>query len=206
MRIVTFAGYCWEVHPSKTRRHPGPNLFSDSEENVRVDEDGLHLRITQRENAWHCSEVSLDTPLGFGTYSFTLSSDIAIFDRHTVFGAFLYENDSQEIDIEISPSMVGRNQIQFAIQPWWWWNHRKRVAVAPQGATACSLTWLPTSVIFEVSQTEAATPGVSWTYKKSAIHSQQTARFMFNLWLYKGAPVSAPQHIRISSFSFTPAS
>ena len=205
MRIVTFAGYCWEVHPSKTRRHPGPNLFSDSEENVRVDEDGLHLRITQRENAWHCSEVSLDTPLGFGTYSFTLSSDIAIFDRHTVFGAFLYENDSQEIDIEISPSMVGRNKIQFAIQPWLRWNHRKRINAAPHGATTCSLTWLPTSVIFAAHHSGEAAPGASWTYKKSAIHSQKKAKFMFNLWLYKGAQVLAPEHIVISAFSFTPA-
>ena len=147
--------------------------------------------------------MSLDTPLGFGTYSFTLSSDVATFERHTVFGAFLYEKDNQEIDIEISPSMVGRNKIQFAIQPWLRWNHRKRIDAAPLGATSCSLTWLPTAVIFNVGQAGAVTSDVSWTYKKPGIHSPERAKFMFNVWLYKGAPVSTPQHVLISAFSFT---
>lgn len=205
MRTVTFSGYCWDVPSSKDRRTPGPNIFSDSEENVSVKNDELRLAITNQENKWHSSEVALKTPLGYGTYSFTLHSDISSLARNAVFGAFLYETDVQEIDIEISPAMVGKNKVQFAIQPWLRWNHRKRVAIAPHGKTRYSLTWLSTSVSFSVSQTGFLAPHTSWTYKKSAINSPDVARFMFNLWIYKGSPVVAPQEILLTDFSFTPS-
>lgn len=67
MRTITFSGYRWNVHSSTQKRNPGPNAFSDDEENVSVHDRGLHLAITKHEKKWHCSELELETILGFGT-------------------------------------------------------------------------------------------------------------------------------------------
>jgi hypothetical protein len=68
-KSVRFSGYDWRVKSGSAE--PGPNTFSDGEENVRVDSDGrLHLRITYRDGRWYCAEVVNQRSLGYGTYQF----------------------------------------------------------------------------------------------------------------------------------------
>jgi hypothetical protein len=49
---ISWSGYEWTVRSSDgAAQGPGPNIFSDSRDNVFVDSKGdLHLRITQRED------------------------------------------------------------------------------------------------------------------------------------------------------------
>src|SRR5437667_40636 len=66
-RVIKFSGYDWTVKSSRDRVGPGPNYFSDGEENVRVDERGrLHLRLTQREGRFYCAEVVSRRSFGAG--------------------------------------------------------------------------------------------------------------------------------------------
>src|SRR6266568_3108242 len=102
MRTIEFSGNQWVVKDGgEERRGPGPNYFSSSPENVWVDSQGqLHLKITNRNNRWYCAEVSLEKPLGYGTYEFFVNGRFDQLDPHVVDGLFLYEDDAHEIDIE----------------------------------------------------------------------------------------------------------
>src|SRR5947209_5357603 len=67
-RTLQFSGYDWVVKASDHRVGPGPNYFSDSDENISVDAQGrLHLRLTQRDGRWHCAEVISAQSFGYGT-------------------------------------------------------------------------------------------------------------------------------------------
>ncbi len=75
-RIIHFSGYDWRVGNSKDNRQgPGPNYFSDSKENVWLDDGGnLHLKITHRDGRWNCAKISLLESHGYGTYIFHVAS------------------------------------------------------------------------------------------------------------------------------------
>jgi hypothetical protein len=71
MHTITFAGREWVVKDSADDRFgPGPNYWSA--DNVRIDEDGLHLSINRKNRSWYCAEIYTEIPLGFGDYTFTL--------------------------------------------------------------------------------------------------------------------------------------
>src|SRR5699024_439597 len=73
-RIISFSGFDWKVRSTKNQVGPGPNYFSDSNENVFVDNDGqLHLKITEKDNKWYCGSVEAVKSLGYGTYRFYLA-------------------------------------------------------------------------------------------------------------------------------------
>src|SRR5262245_36873813 len=68
-RTLEFSGYTWSVRANSTPGGPGPNVFSDSAENVWLDEQGrLHMRITHRGENWQCAEITCTAPLGYGTF------------------------------------------------------------------------------------------------------------------------------------------
>lgn len=89
-RQIEWSGYTWDVRDS--RGGPGPNLFSDSEDNVFVDEQGnLHLKIRQNaDGQWTCSEIRLDRSLTFGTYEWEVASRYDRFDPQVVAGLYTY--------------------------------------------------------------------------------------------------------------------
>jgi len=67
-RTISFSGHEWWVKASVGPVGPGPNYFSNSTENVLVDEqEQLHLRITQSrvdsQIVWNCAEVTLKESL-----------------------------------------------------------------------------------------------------------------------------------------------
>src|SRR5712692_11481355 len=72
-RRLSFSGREWTVK-SGNELKPGPNNWSDSVDNVWVDDSGqLHLRITHRNGRWYSAEVATLQLLGFGRYAFYLS-------------------------------------------------------------------------------------------------------------------------------------
>jgi Glycosyl hydrolases family 16 len=105
-KIINFSGYEWVVRP-KGRGGPRDNNWSD--DNVWLDEAGLHLKIThnQEEEKWYCSEIFTTTSLGFGRYQFYVDAPVDRFHPYIVLGLFNYpstakEDGLNEIDIELT--------------------------------------------------------------------------------------------------------
>lgn len=203
MKTISFGGYTWECKESNDARvGPGPNIFSDRL--VGVDEMGMHLFLEKEDGVWKCAEAILTEPLGWGTYTFTLSLLCpTTFEKHAVFGAFLYENDVQELDIEISPSMVGKGLGQFVVQPGSHTGNLSKFTLPRESVMTFHLTWHPETVHFSV-ETALGDLISEWNYPSTGIDSPDTARFIFNLWLYKKAAARIPQQVTITNFSFMP--
>jgi hypothetical protein len=122
-RMIQFSGYDWKVKASTRRVGPGPNYFSDSTDNVWVDNRGLHLRITQRNGNFYAAEVVSDRSFGYGTYRFRVGSNTDNLDPRAVLGLFTWsdapEFHHREIDVEISRwGQPENDDCQFVLQPY----------------------------------------------------------------------------------------
>ncbi len=204
-RIIKFSGYDWIVRTSKDNKvGPGPNLFSDSEENVWVDQDGrLHLKIVQRGGYWYCSGVVLRKSLGYGKYVFYLASDVSKLDQRVVGGLFTYLNDEEEIDIEFSRWSDPDNQdSQFAVQPSELTGNKVRYDLNLQtDLSTHAFNWQPDRIEFFSRQGHGLTVNDDnriheWTYTGNSIPpSRGTERLRLNLWLFRGqVPSDGKEH------------
>jgi len=203
MKIVTFAGYEWEIKQSESPVGPGPNVFSDK--GVYVDAEGMHLSVWYENDTWHCSEAVLSKPLGYGTYAFTVSTPLSPMEKRVVFGAFLYENDTQEIDIEVSRRMVGRDRAQFVIQPGSTRGNIQKYTIPCDTPLSFNIIWTQEQVHFKASKDESSSVLLSeWIYPSAGITSPDVARFIWNLWLFQGKSARHPQSLTIQDFSFSP--
>lgn len=200
MRTVDFAGYAWECKESQGLVGPGPNRFSSS--NVTVDSGGLHLTIAPDQDGWSCAEAVVTTPLGYGTYSFSVETSLQELDSPMVFGAFLYESDTQEIDIEVSPKMVGKGQGQFVVQPGSVRGNLAKFTLSNELPFVGTIVWEPGGVRFSVRESSEE---AVWTYPSAGIEHPDTARWIFNLWLYRGKKPKRPHTLTISGFTFEKA-
>ena len=67
-REIRFAGYDWNVKSGQWLG-PGPNHFSEAEEDLWIDTSGrLHMKIAEREGLWYCTEIVSIDSFGYGTY------------------------------------------------------------------------------------------------------------------------------------------
>jgi len=140
---VSFRGYEWRVRSAPSSRG-GPNLYDAS--NAWVDETGsMHLRATQGEKTWICSEVSLTRSLGYGTYRFVVR-DISHLEPGMVFGMFTWdyaggEQGNREMDIEISRwGDPASKNAQYVVQPFYVAANVSRFS-APEGRLTHELRW-----------------------------------------------------------------
>lgn len=200
-RVIDFSGYNWIVRDTYDRKMgPGPNLFSNSEKNVWVDEKGkLHLKIVKRKGEWYCSEVTLDKKVGYGKYIFYINSSLSSLDENIVAGLFTYLNDHQEIDIEFSRWSVPDNEnSQYVVQPHDFPDNQHRFNLNDSTRnTVHSFEWLENKITFESSfKDHSAEQHVQqWVYKGSHIPKQSNERLKINLWLYKGkSPQQSGSH------------
>ncbi len=118
-RTIEFAGCTWNVRSGGGG--PGPNYWSDSAENVWVDdEDRLHLKIRKIDNKWYCSEVYTQHFTQYGEHRFLIEGRVDLMDKNIVLGLFTYADDQHEIDIEFSKWGVANatNVGSFTVQPY----------------------------------------------------------------------------------------
>jgi len=210
-RTVAFSGSSWAVKSSMGAVGPGPNIFSDSPENVWVDAAGqLHLRITFRDGRWRAAEVILDRSLGYGTYRFTLASPVGRLDPNVVLGLFTWSDNPaynhREIDIELARwgNATSATNAQYTVQPY---DHagNVRTFVLPDSApTTHEFTWAPNRCSFR-SATAADNTIASWRYSGRDVPRAGDERTRINLWLGGGAPPTdgAEVEVVLSRFSFT---
>lgn len=203
---VRFAGRTWGVKESATPVGPGPNLFSAA--NVEVDGRGLHLRIARTGAGWTCAEVVAQGSFGYGTYAWTVASDVMRLDPHAVLGMFTWSDEvdhaNREIDIEFgrlggpSLSSTGRFTVQ-APEPL----SSPAFALPSAPRSRHTLTWLPGRVT-----AASATPGsapVSWSVTDAVVpRPGGGVAPRINLWLFRGVAPASPQHITVESFAYTP--
>lgn len=108
-RTIEFSGYQWDVRPSEESGGPGPNSWDEN--NVSVDSQGfLHLKLTERNGKWYCSELSTQEALGFGRYQFSVLGRVDLLDPNLVLGLFNYPEPNVGVD--------GTNEIDIEFAQW----------------------------------------------------------------------------------------
>jgi hypothetical protein len=207
-RLVSFAGRDWVVKVGK-KAGPGPNDFSDSAENVWVDGDGLHLRITKGDAGWQAAEVFLLESLGYGVYEFVVGSPIDALDRNAVFSGFVYESADREIDVEFSSFLASPNNAQYVVQPYGAPDHLRTFAMPAAPVSLHRFEWRADHVSFE--SWAGAEPRddariSEWRFAGGPIPPPGGEAMHFNLWLFGGsAPVGATgDHVVVRAFRYLP--
>jgi hypothetical protein len=202
-RTVEFAGSQWNVKSGYGG--PGPNYWSDSEESVWVDSQGLHLKIRQIEGTWHSAEVWTTTCSLYGMHRFYLVGRPDQFDKNVVLGLFLYGSDDREIDIEFSG--WGRDDpstnAQYVVQPWNVEGNREPFLMALNGSYSThSIDWRPAEVRFEslhghIEPTRYVIH--EWAYTGEDIPPAWLCLPVhINLWLSAGSPPSDGQEVNMT--------
>jgi hypothetical protein len=208
-KTLSFSGYEWWIKASVGKVGPGPNYFSDSTENVWVDEEGqLHLKITQRIGEWYCSEVTCQDSLDYGNYVFYVSGRIDQLNKNAVLGLFTWDNSPEEFhrEIDIEFSRWGKEadtNAQYVLQPWDVIGNRHRwVMPESQDSSTHSFEWNPDSIYFLSVKGHQPVPSSdsiihSWHYKgvNNPTPGNQNARI--NLWLYNGNPPTDTNEVEV---------
>ena len=206
-RILTFSGQTWQAKVGR-RLGPGPNDFSDTNENVWIDEKGrLHLAITKSDDRWHCAEVVASKSLGYGEYRWVVSGELPTLDRRVVLGLFTYETTEKEIDFELSRwGNAEKPNSQFVVQPYKAKNSTHRFDTGKAKVLTCSLIWEKDQVRGRCWEGEDTTkePLADWKYTGRNIPPPGKERARANLWLFESKPPASgeKQEVVIHSFKF----
>jgi len=197
-REISFSGYEWWVKASAEPVGPGPNYFSDSQENVWVDEEGkLHLKIEERDGKWHCGEVILKESFTYGRYVFQITGTVGQLDPNVVLGLFTWDNSPEEhhreIDIEFSRWGVElADNAQYVIQPWDQHGNRYRWMMPELiERSTHSFEWGQNSIDFlSLRGHNSFAPEDSiiytWHYSGTSIPTNGNEKVRINLWLFYG--------------------
>jgi hypothetical protein len=206
-RTVEFSGQNWRVKAGR-RVGPGPNDFSDSKENVWLDEKNrLHLAITKADGRWQCAEIVASQSLGYGEYRWVVSGDLPTLDRSVVLGLFTYETNEKEIDFELSRWGISEKpNAQLVVQPYTAKDSMHRFDTGKAKVLTCSLVWEKDVVRGRCWEGEDTTkePIADWKYTGRRIPPPGKERTRANLWLFEGrSPASGNrQEVIIHSFEF----
>src|ERR1035441_10398714 len=98
-----FAGFPWTIEESYWINRPGDNYFTPNAftPDVPLLDGQGRMRLVIRHftndlnDEWLCSEAWLADSLGYGTYRFSIGTDVSQFPDPLVLGLFLRSNDSQ---------------------------------------------------------------------------------------------------------------
>lgn len=190
---------------------PGPNYFSNSAANVWVDSAGLHMKITKIKGRWYAAEVVLQRNLGYGTYQWSLGSNVGSLDASVVLGLFTWDDAPtdahRENDIEMAKwgNAADPTNAQYVVQPWDAAGHLVRFTQPNVATSVHSFSWTSTSVAFQSST--GSTPIFAWSFTGSGIPRPGAENARINLWLYQGRAPQNGQEVEvvIGNFTFTPA-
>lgn len=219
VRVIRFSDYTWKVKSSQGRVGPGPNYFSESSDNVSMDDRGrLRLRITQRDGRWNCAEVISERSFGYGTYRFYLETPAEKIDRNAVLGLFTWSDEPdyshREIDfLEISRWGQANNQnAQFVVQPYTRRQNIHRWQI-PTGVAETTFlgTWSRDRVLFQAWRGHSAAPPDAQSILQEWSFSQRVPQAggenaRMNLWLMnpRGPADGKEVEVIITNFEFTP--
>ena len=219
VRFLSFSGYDWWVKNFATPVGPGPNIFSDSTNNVWTDTNGwLHLRITHRSNAWQCAEIVSARTFGYGDYRFEINSPVDALDPNVTLGLFTWSDGPaytyREIDVEAGrwSNPADTDNAQFVVQPYNLSGHLVRYRVPTNVTNSTHLFTWQSAQISHASQRGPYYPNpnptnviATWSY---ALTVPQTGdeNVRLNLWLVSGNPPTDNQETEVilKNFQFVP--
>src|ERR1700733_10428626 len=93
-QVIHFSGYDWIAKDSNgSKIGPGANYFSADA--VVATGGRLKLKLVERDGRYSCAEVISQASLGYGTYRFTLASNIDGLATNLVLGLFIWHDDPE---------------------------------------------------------------------------------------------------------------
>ncbi|MFC1594957.1 PQQ-binding-like beta-propeller repeat protein [Patescibacteria group bacterium] len=209
IRTISFADFDWKVKYFDCPAGPGPNRFSDSENDVFVDDNEfLHLTISRHDDGyWYSTEVINKQILGHGTYAFYTRGRVDIIDRCAVIGLFTWDDNpeeyNRELDMEFSRwcDEQSATNAQYVVQPYYASSNMERFTVnlTDENADLTNIMrWSADMVVFEtylghhdLDDLRPENLLYSWTYTGSYIPSPGNENPRINFWLYNGeAPLA----------------
>jgi hypothetical protein len=208
-RTITFAKREWRIKVGE-ERGPGPNQWSGRQECVRVDDKGyLHIAIAPQGGAWSCSELIAPESLGYGDYRWVVAGDFSTLSPRSVLGLFLYQDDTHEIDFELSRwGEPDAANAQFVMQPSSK-ETKHRFDLANAKRITCEMRWSASAVHFQcwAGEDTSKPPLADWTYRGPRLPRVGRERVHMNFWLFKGkaSPRATRQEVVIQSFEFKPS-
>ncbi len=209
-RDVEFGGFPWGLRQTSGPVDPGPNTFSNAQDQVWVDQEGkAHLRLQEKGGVWFASEMMAKRDAGYGTYRFTASSSLRSLDPNIVFGFFTWDRNpgefNREMDIEISRwGETEGPDLWFTVQPYDRPGNQFSSRLPRAPAYDFEMRWLKDRVEFSLSVLGKKVE--SWVYS-GEVPDPGRARLRINLWLFRGrAPQGpGPYEVVVSGFSYEPA-
>lgn len=209
---LQFSGYEWFVRAIPSSRN-GPNHDYDPA-SANVDSRGaLHLRITDKQGKWICSEVTLTKNLGYGTYLFTVE-DVSHLEPATIFSAFTWDElpadpNHREMDVEISRwgDPAGENG-RYIVQPFYVPSNVSRF-IAPVAQLTFSLRWEPGKVLFRTfrggpTKTESHAIAEHLFTAGVPLPGHESVRMNFCTVDNHQAPQQHPSEIVVENFEYLP--
>ncbi len=201
-QAISFSGYDFFAKRSSEPIAPGPNRWSDSFDNIFVDDEGLHLRVTEdpvHKGIWYAAEVIADRNLGYGQYWFTVEYDIKTQPQNVVFGLFLWDPspkarkyENREIDIEFSRWLKPDRPFgQFAVPPYeeGMFERFEPLEAALRQKDNIStyvMDWQKDRILFRgyYGSDAKGEPFVEWIYDGDRIQEPGEETVRMNLWIY----------------------
>lgn len=221
-RTLWFSGHVWDTKESGgIAVDPGPVRFSNSTDNVWVDElsDQLHLRLTYDGTNWNGVEVISQESPGYGTICFTTISQLDNFQIEPVFGAFLWDTTAPTVNFrEIDMLEVAKwlqyleTNMQNVLQP---------CSECPSSSTHCHrfsvdtpdgqpelthyLVWQPGYIecrTYFGAYSLTNLPPIEklanvWIYTGTDVPEPGNEKMRFNIWLVNGQPPSDGQEVEV---------
>ncbi|HJS93275.1 MAG TPA: hypothetical protein VJ741_03355 [Solirubrobacteraceae bacterium] len=208
-RTISWSGYVWDVRPPGIAQEPGPNDWSDSASNVRLEGSDLLLSIVKGPSGnWTSPEVESRTHLGYGTYRWVVATDLSALDADEVLGMFTYGGSSpsnNEIDIEPSHWGDPSNPTGSATV---WQNANRGVSLERDFSYSAhppyvnQFTWAPGRIDYLITDATGATL-LAWTVT-TGVPTPSTEVPVINYWRFNGIAPAGVRTIRISSFAWAP--
>jgi hypothetical protein len=122
--MVSFGGLSWFVKSPPVPVYPGPQFYAQN--NIFVDSLGrLHLDLTKCSGSWCAAEIYSKEGVGYGSYTFTLASQVNNLDPNVTLGMFVWDGQAtdqsnREWDIELGRwgKINGTANAQYVVQPY----------------------------------------------------------------------------------------
>jgi hypothetical protein len=205
-------GYDWIVKDSGGARvGPGNNYFSAH--SVELVPGGVKLKVAERAGRFECAEIVSRRSFGYGTYRFTIASNVDDLAANLVLGLFTWsdapEFHHREIDIEIGRWGDPDNQnLQFVVQPYTRPQNMVRFTL-PEGLgqTVHSFEWRPDRIRFRSEAPAASRRSrvIRELVMSSGIPQTGGEQARVNLWnMSSRPPAPGATEIVLSKFEFTP--
>ena len=203
-RIINWAGFDWVVKKSVgsplISMGPGPNLFSDQDSMVWVDnQNRMHMRIARNGSQWYSTELICGESRGYRKYTFDIAGRVDLLDPNIVAGFFTWDDCAlltvpanqafREIDLELSKWKSPSNEnSQYVIQPYGITGnlHRFNMNLTGCDHSVHTIDWRPDSISFS---SRWGSNSHSWKYeRKSGIPDPGFENIRINFWLISGLP------------------